>query len=278
MPFVRAWRKTWVGATVRGRAMLVTVIAYCVAYAIVYGPPVAVLLVCLHGLHVLGSPYLRLLRGDFAHARRAFERASRYWLTSRRSRTLYRYNAASMSLLMGQLGDAVARFEQLLEEPKLDPRTARIARAALLTLSVFLGRDAGALVDDVESDLPLEGTNRASLGLTIAHARLTQGQVAAAEAALRAPTPPSARLQRGGGAFFLLPREWQEDCVSTLRGWLFLRLGQADDALPLLRRGAAARTHHVFREQSERLLAGAEPGRSPVDEEPAASLSPQVLG
>jgi hypothetical protein len=223
-------------------------------------------------LYTLLQPRFPLARGEYAEARRGYERMASFWIptTARTSR----YNAALCLVLEGRLEDGEAALRELLEEP-LDARLTYASRSllgAVLVLRETSPAEARALLRDAHGDIPTP------LGaLLLAHAHLSLGdRGGAAQLVAEALTLPRAPRERPGwkGALRFDAR-LHASMEAFFRGWYFYKVGELGRARADLRAAAGSSLPHVCTQRARALLPAA--SRPSFGDEPPSSLSPHEL-
>jgi tetratricopeptide (TPR) repeat protein len=217
------------------------------------------------------SPMWPLARGEYATARRGFERTTRFWLPS--AARASRYNVALCLELEGRLAEAEARARELLAE-KLDERLAYAARSLLGTILVLREHsleEARALLDAVQAQIPTP------LGaLLLAHAHLGLGDTGgAAQHVAEALTMPQTPSQSGHGwkASLRFEPELHRSMENFFRGWYFYKVGDLSRARIDFDLACRSPLAHVCTARARMLLASA--SRPGFDiEDPPSSLSP----
>jgi tetratricopeptide (TPR) repeat protein len=229
--------------------------------------PLLVLFYLAWRLWALLWPAVALTRGDYAAARRGFERTTRSWLpsTSRASR----YNVAFCLELEGRLAEAEARIRKLLEEP-LDDRLTYASKSLLGTILVLREHqhdEARVLLDAAQREIPTP-----LVALILAHAHLSLGdRGGAAQHAASAMIMPPPPHRVGWKAALRFDPKLQASMEAFFRGWYFYRVGEMQRARAELEIAARSPLPHVCTQRARALLPQA--SRPSIDEEPS-SLSP----
>jgi hypothetical protein len=210
-----------------------------------------------------------LARGDYAAARRGFEKTTRFWLSS--AAKVSRYNVALCLELEGRLAEAEERIRRLLAEP-LDDRLVYASRSLLGTILVLREHsldEARVLLDAAQSDI---ATPLGALLLAHAHLGLGDRGGAAQKAASAMIMPPSPAYRLGWKAALRFDPALQGSMEAFFRGWYFYKVGEMERAKADLEVAARSRLPHVCTQRARTLLPQA--SRPSFDDEPPSSLSP----
>ncbi len=221
-------------------------------------------------LWTLLSPMRPLARGDYAAARRGFEKTTRFWLPS--AARASRYNVALCLELEGRLAEAEARVRALLAE-KLDERLTYASRSLLGTILVLREHgleEARALLDAAQADIatPLGA-------LLLAHAHYGLGDKGGAAqhvaSAMTMESAPSVRL--GWKASLRFDPELQRSMESYFRGWYFYKVGEMQRARLDFELACRSPLVHVCTVRARTLLTSASRPSFDIEDAPS-SLSP----
>ncbi len=216
------------------------------------------------------APMRPLARGDYAAARRGFERTTRFWLPS--AARASRYNVALCLELEGRLPEAEARVRELLAGP-LDDRLTYAARSLLGTILVLRDQhaeEARTLLGAAQADIP---TPLGALLLAHAHFQLGDRGGAAQHVAAAMTMDRAPGLRLGWKAALRFDPDLQRSMESFFRGWYFLKAGDLARARIDLILAGESRLPHVCRARARMLLAGASRPDFEIEEAPS-SLSP----
>jgi hypothetical protein len=222
-------------------------------------------------LWTLLYPVVPLARGDYAEARRGFERTTRFWMKG--AARVSRYNVALCLHYEGRLAEAEAEIRRLLNEP-IDTRLAYASRSLLGTILVLREHsldEARLLLEEAQKQIPTP------LGaLVLAHTRLASGDRGGAAqlvaSSLIMASAPRYRL--GWKATLRFDPRVQGSMEAFFRGWYFYKVGEMQRARADLLVAAQSPLPHVCTQRARLLLPTA--SRPSFDEVPG-SLSPHEL-
>ncbi len=216
------------------------------------------------------APMRPMARGEYAVARRGFEKTTRFWLPS--AARASRYNVALCLELEGRLAESEARVRELLAEP-LDERLTYAARSLLGTVLMLREHgfeEARALLEAAQSDLP---TPLGALLLAHAHFGLGDKGGAAQHVAAAMTMPPAPSFRVGWKASLRFDPELQRSMESYFRGWYFYKVGDMSRARVDFDLACRSPLVHVCTARARTLLASASSPAFDI-EDPPSSLSP----
>ena len=221
-------------------------------------------------LWALLSPMRPMARGEYAVARRGFEKTTNFWLPS--AARASRYNVALCLELEGRLAEAEARVRELLNEP-LDERLTYAARSLLGTVLVLREHgldEARMLLEAAQAELP---TPLGALLLAHAHHGLGDKGGAAQHVASSMTMPPSPSFRFGWKASLRFDPELHRSMENYFRGWYFYKVGDMSRARIDFDLACQSPLIHVCTARARTLLASASRPSFDIEEAPS-SLSP----
>ena len=221
-------------------------------------------------LYTLLAPMRPFARGDYAEARRGFEKTTRFWLPSAARGS--RYNVALCLELEGRLAEAEARVRALLGEP-IDDRLLYASRSLLGTILILreYGADeARVLLAAAQAEIP---TPLGALLLAHAHLGLGDKGGAAQHVATAMTMDPAPSFRVGWKSTLRFDPRMQSSMEMFFRGWYFYKVGDLARARVDFEMAAKSPLSHVCTKRAHMLLASA--SRPQIDvEDPPSSLSP----
>lgn len=220
------------------------------------------------------APYRWFRRGEYEKARRHWE-GGIAWTSTEWARNTLRIRAIECLRTEGRLSEALAFEEKLLRGKLSRLQRERLLIGHLLTL-LLLGHDGEALAPtamEVERGKLLPPRWRRLVPLLLAHTELSAGRSLGARSLTA--LIPSGSASRPGAAP-ARAADLEQEAAAMLRGWLLVRMGENERAVPDLRLAAGAVVPHVFRAGAAVLLRQHAPAETCAQETPP-SLAPHVL-
>jgi hypothetical protein len=232
--------------------------------------PLPVVVYFVVKLWQLLRPMTLLFRGEYADARRGFEKTTDFWISS--AARASRYNVALCLELEGKLEEAESKLRALMRE-SLDPRLTYATRSLLGTILILRDispHEAREILDLAQKDVPTP------LGaLLLAHAHLALGDRGGAarlvaDSITMAGAPP--RLLGWKASLRFEPR-LQSSIEAFFRGWYFHKAGERANSRAELERAAATPLPHVCAQRARAILAAYSKHSIDLEDVPS-SLSP----